>query len=225
MRKESMLKVIMAVVVLVLTSLNVSGVIWGNGVEWAFGYGGGDKQPATTETPLREYVITGAGYFLDSHTQVLRFLKQYELAGLNGSDCSELEGILKEAITAIKNAEDTYIALTQEVEKTSYDPTVIDALIGFDYSAFQNREHLNATIFAGVSHYLARGDVRGVCGRLLDDIKESKILLFQIRRMVESNKFPALSHVRKLGLTYSGSYIFGQYVAMVCDEAIKSEIK
>ena len=76
-----MLTVLVGVAIFVLLHLDLSGAIWYNGSTYSFQDLDGVSQNPQEKT-LREYVIEGAGYFLESYSDYLLFLNKVELAEL-----------------------------------------------------------------------------------------------------------------------------------------------
>lgn len=217
MAKRTVLKVFSLVCILLFSSALVFGVVWGNDSD--SGYGGGGK----SSTSIREYVIQGAGYFLNAHADIFLFSNKVELAELNGVNYAEMQQIMAAAVQAMADAETTYSTLVQIADGTPYNSEIIAKLIAFDYDTFQQQNGLNAEIFAQVKEYLGKGDIRGVYYRMLSDIRESLALLGELKAAVDAYKFPDISVVWHLNQTVSQSFLFGQDVSMVFHTIIYSE--
>ena len=134
-QKLTVSRVLLWVAVLILSTLNVSAVIYFNGAGGNFG--GGSESTLPQEKTIRDYVIEGAGYFLESYSGFLLFLNKVELKELQGLDYNEVQMILNSAIEKMENARDVYTRLKQEADVTPYNPDMIDELMNFDYDGFQ----------------------------------------------------------------------------------------
>ncbi|MCP5052613.1 MAG: hypothetical protein GY940_35925, partial [bacterium] len=64
------------------------------------GFGGG----AESSSDLESYIIEGAGYFLESYSDTLLFMKKVELSGRDGLDHGELSAMLGSALTNMEQA-------------------------------------------------------------------------------------------------------------------------
>ncbi len=222
MKKQTILRIFLVVFILFFLKANVFGVIWANDTDSGFEDPGGNK--GTTIT-IRQYVIEGAGYFLDSYSFTLLFLNKIELAELDGMDYTKLGEILSQAIDNMSSARSTYVNLKQKADITPYNQLVITALMNFNYDEFQQTNALNSVIFDPVRTYLKKGDIRGIYNYLLLNIEEILNLLTWIKAEVDANVFPGISNTWKLNHTNSQSLVFGQYVSMVFHTIIESDHK
>jgi hypothetical protein len=204
-------KVLLAVFVLLLVHVNAFALIYGNESQKGFGNPGGKSSGPTIKT----YVLQGAGYFLDSYSDILLFLNKIELADLNGIDYVELQKILNHTGENIQLQKDTYLNLTQLADGTPYDQAVIDQLTGFDYAAFQQEKGLNSVIFADVQSYLSKGDIRGVYHRFLTAAETLLVQLNTIKTDIDANRFPQPADLWNLDQNAAQSLLFGQYTAEV----------
>lgn len=205
-------KVSLAVFVLLLVHVNVFALIYGNESDKGYGNPGGKSSTPT----IRTYVLQGAGYFLDSYSDILLFLNKIELAELNGIDYVELQNIVNRARENIQQQKDNYLNLTQLADATPYDQVVIDQLTSFDYAAFQQEKALNSVIFADVQSYLSKGDIRGVYYRFLAAADTLLTQLNTIKTDIDANRFPQSSDLWNLDQNAAQSLLFGQYTAEVC---------
>ncbi len=205
-------KILLVVFVLFLAHVNVFALIYGNESDKGYGNPGGKSSTPT----IRTYVLQGAGYFLDSYSDILVFLNKIELAELNDIDYHELQNIINHARENIQHQKDTYLNLTQLADATPYDQAVIDQLIGFNYDAFQQEKTLNSVIFADVQSYLSKGDIRGVYHRFLAAADTLLVQLNTIKTDIDAGRFPQPSDLWNLDHNAAQSLLFGQYTAEVC---------
>lgn len=204
-------KVLLAVFVLFLVQVNAFALIYGNESQKGFGNPGGKSSVPTIKT----YVLQGAGYFLDSYSDILQLLNKIELAELNGIDYIELQKIAARAGDNIRGQMETYLNLTQLADAAPYDQAVIDLLTGFDYAAFQQEKGLNSIIFADVQSYLSKGDIRGVYHRFLAVAAVLQAQLNIIKTDIDANRFPQSADLWNLDQNAAQSLLFGQYTAEV----------
>lgn len=210
---KSISKVFLVIFGLFFLTAHSFALIYGNESDKGFGGGsGGGKSP----TPIiRTYVIQGAGYFLNAHSDIVLFLDKTEWAELDGIDYAELQGIITNAIQHMQQANDTYFNLTQTADITPYNMEVIDQLTLFDYAAFQREKGLNSIIFADVEAYLSKGDIRGVYHRFLSVSENLLVQLNALKADIDARRFPQAQDLWNLNQYITKSLLFGQYTTQV----------
>ncbi|MCP5102049.1 MAG: hypothetical protein GY950_01655 [bacterium] len=222
MFKQKKLNVItgifLAVFILALVNVNVFALIYGNETEGGYGDGGKSAESAS----IRELVIKGAGYFLESYAETLSFLKKIELSELEGIDYPQLQKAVTGAVDNMQQAYRVYLELKQLSGVTPYNTEVIGQLMLFDYAAFQQEKALNPTVFAEVEAYLSKGDIRGVYGRFLAISEELLVLLNAVKSAVDSNRFPTGAELWSLNQASAQSLLFGQYTSEVFSRVLNS---
>lgn len=164
---------------------------------------------------VKDLVIEGAGYFLQSHSELLLFANKIELAEIQGADYSELQQIIAAAITNMESAVNRYQLLTQTADSAAYDQGMIDTLLAFDYASFRDARALNSVIFADVEAFLSSGDVRGVYHRLLSDTQGILVILQRLKALVDTGVFPEISDLWQANRAYSQTLLFGQFTAEI----------
>jgi hypothetical protein len=189
---------------------NGSGKGYGDGDD----YSSGDKIKSSSSI-ITNYIIVGAGYYLDAHSYFITFLNRVELSELRGINYNEWNQLVNSALSNIKNAKDTFSLLIEVAESTPYNQTVISKLMTFDYDYYLNEHKLNSVIFNYVENYLKQGDIRGVHKRIYSDVIEIENLLTSIKGELSLFKMPELSNLWKINEKFSETLIFGQYVARI----------
>jgi hypothetical protein len=169
---------------------------------------------------MSNYVALGAGYFLDSYSNTLLFMKKTELGVYQGMSYEELGKILDSALSSMNTAIDTYANLKQAADRTPYNPFVIASLKSFNYASFQEEQGLDANVFSEVKMYLVNGDIRGVYVKVLSDAEKIRGLLLTVKASIDEGQFPELNDVWNLNQTFSRALCFGQYVSMVFYNAL-----
>jgi len=186
----------------------------GNYTDCGFG-GGGGKSEALTSFNIRIYVIEGAGYFLNSHSNFQEFLNRVELSDLNGIDFNDMREILYKAIEDMEKAKDSYFNLKQEADITPYNPVMINFLLDFDYDGFQKEKGLNLIVYNKVKNYLSKGDIRGVFSKFLLNSESILEQLYTIKEWIDSDKFPEISILWRVNQAYFEAQLFGQYTSEI----------
>lgn len=213
-KQKKLFKVLFICFTIITFSLIMNSRIYDNGA--GTGYGGeGDKNPGYTGSAIEDYIIEGAGYFLNGYSDVLMFLNQVELSGTKGLDFTELNKLLDNALNHIKNAKNTYYSLIRAAEMTPYNETVTAKLIAFDYDSFMMNNGLNNDIFQAVKKNLRNGDITGIFRQNLVDMEYIEGLLIVVKEKVAVNEMPVINKLWKLNQEYASALLYGQYVAQV----------
>jgi hypothetical protein len=209
-------KALLALVFAAVFSFNGFSYTILNGIEMAF------PPPPTSglkTTSLSigsdNYIIEGAGYFLESYTNTLLFMKKIELSGVDGYNTDELNAVLDKAITNIKLASNAYLKLIKESENLPYITTVLESLKKIDYAAFKSEIFANKEIFNEVREYLYKGDIRGVYKKMLANTEQIAGILSRMKEKVDGGVLAVISDTYRVNQTFSRSLLFGQYVAQV----------
>ena len=215
-------KVFLMVFVLFIFRVNTFPLMCGNDSDIIFA-GDSFRSDGKSDSSLRQYVIMGAGYFLESYSDALLFLNKIEMAELTGMDYSELRMMINNAVVNMKNARSAYLSLKQLADNTPYNQIVIDELKKFDYVGFPEKNESNGIIFKDVEYYLSKGDVRGVYAQFLANTESILETLYVIKQTVDHTSFPRTADLQRMNQSYSQSLLFGQYVAEVFQE-VKEKI-
>jgi hypothetical protein len=208
------LRILLLITSLMMFTTNSFSWWWCNNSDSAYGGDGGECLNTSTSL-IDQYIVEGAGYFLDSYSYTLQFMRKVELAGSRELNYPDLNQLLDSALLSMQNARDTYKLLKETADITPYNPVVIEALNNFDYDRYCEENGLNDEIFNRVKSYLVKGQVTGIYGKLLADMETMIVLMRSIKINIDNNLFPPVKAVRKLNQTYSTSLLFGQYVAAV----------
>ena len=213
LKNFTILKVLLVITALMMFTAYSFSRWYANSSENAY-YGSGDGLTAST-SPISQYIAEGAGYFLDSYSYTLQFMRKVELAANLELNYRELSQLLDASIINMEQARSTYKLLIETADNTPYNPAVIDALKNFNYDLYCETNRLNNEIFTGVKGFLINGRVSEIYGKLLADMGIMIDLLQSIKKNIDNNMFPPVGTVRQLNNTYSTSLLFGQYVAGV----------
>lgn len=221
--KQIILTVTLGILVLFIFTGNLSSLIVGNESQKGF-----DNPPGAPDAPraprivgiktnstIENYVLKGAGYFLNGYADTLLFLNTVELAKLEGPQYDRLARIITDAAEDMENAYATYAALEQEAAQAPYNPGVIRQLEMFDYNGFMEKNNLNPDIFKKVEAYLSKGNIRGVYHYLYTAVESILQVQYRVKVAVEAGKSPDVADLWILNQTYSEALLFGQYVAQI----------
>lgn len=221
--KQIILTVTLGILVLLAFTGNLLSLIVANETQKGFGNppsapdarGAARFVGVKNSLTIENYVLKGAGYFLNGYADTLLFLNTVELAKLEGLQYDQLTKIISDAAADMENAYVTYAALEQEAAQVPYNPSVIRQLELFDYNGFMVKNNLNQVIFKKVEGYLANGNIRGVYHYLYTAVESILPIQYRIKAAVEEGKSPDVADLWILNQTYSETLLFGQYVAQI----------
>lgn len=216
--KQIIFTVTLGILVLFIFTGNLLSLVVANESQKGFGNPTGAPDAprvvgVKTNSSIENYVLKGAGYFLNGYADTLLFLNSMELAKLEGLQYNQLTKIITDAATEMENAYVTYAALEQEAAQVPYNPNVISQLEMFDYNGLMVKNNLNPVIFKKVEGYLSKGDIRGIYHYLYAAVESILPIQYRIKAAVEAGKSPDVADLWILNQTYSETLLFGQYVA------------
>ena len=180
--------------------------------------------PDTSIPPLslREYLINGAGYYLDSYSDALAFLKKVEMAELTGIEFSEMQALLNSALGNMEEANSNYTNLSIKAEYSTYNDAVVDELKKFPYEKFRKKHGLYKSTFNELVTFLRSGDVRGAYAKMQQNAEKLLTTIKDIKNTVDSSQFPDVPSLWRLNQSYSESMLFGQYMAGIFSKIVKN---
>lgn len=230
MKKRTLSIITILLVCLVLAlPVNLSAFLCGNEGEKAY-CGGDPGNPCPLDTlktsgssevyagpTIRELIIEGGGYVLQSSSYINGFLNKIELSGLSttGPDYRRLQETLKAAIFYMEQARAAYLRLKTLAEATPYNQEVIYKLTSFEYDKFQKENRPFPYVFARVKDFLSSGDVTGVFNEFYRYTGQILDLMYSLGKEINAGIFPDISNVWSVNQAYAEFKLFGQYAAQV----------
>lgn len=215
---KKLLTLTILVIIIFAFNFNLFGYIWANRSCEAYPLGcdpDPDGDGKSSEQSMGKLIIEGARYFIDSSIEYQKFLEKVELSDLEGTNFDAVKSIINSAILNLETAIAKYEALISIAKETPYRPEVIEALLNFDYSAFQTEKGLIPHIFQPVKSLLSAGNVTEVYIYLKSDMDSILVQLYRIKSSVDSNKFPYISDTWAINQSFFESMFHGQYLAQV----------
>jgi hypothetical protein len=209
------LKIFVLIIIIAVAQSNAFPIIYCNGAGGGYDEGSGDESLGCGGSLIENYIIAGAGYYLEAYSSILSFFNRVELAGENTRDFYQWQLILYKAITRVNQAAAAYDLLIREAETTQYNETVLLKLKNFDYARFRVEFGLKIEIFQEVESYLKAGNITGVFKRIRASLKEIHYRLETLYAEVTQNKMPALVSLWDLNELCSSTLLFGQYLSRV----------
>jgi hypothetical protein len=202
-------KTIMGIALTLLLGFNIFPYWWANYTDK--GFGGGDAVMASMKTGIAD----GTGYFLESYTGTLAFMKKIELSERMGINIDELKTLLDNSIRNMESAQAAYTEVKQIADNTPYNPAALEYLARFDYDGFCIANSMNAEIFAPVKETLSTGNARKCFDRLLTDMGIISGLLNEVKTKLEAGTFPPVKETWRLNQAFTRLLLYGQYVSQV----------
>ena len=210
------LKPFVFIIVLLFLSLHSFSWIYHNhGEEGYADDGGGSADSYISGSPISNYIMEGAGYFLEGYADVLLLLNRFEMSDLKGIDYNEVKQISDRALYNIKNTCVIYDSLIAMAERTPYNKAFLEKLACFDYESFRDDNHLNRDVFKEVETFLSKGEITGTFKQSREVFNLISVFLNSIKDSIDAEKIPPLSKLWKLNQLYAGELLFGQYTAQV----------
>jgi len=203
------LKVIVGIGILVFFSQYSFSIWWNNGIPFVFSGDGFSK------FNIDNYVIDGAGYFLEAYSNTLLLMKKIEWNSKEGFKNDELNLLVDNALKNMELAREAYGNLTRIADNTPYNQSIIEKLKSFDYDAFQKENALNPVVFSLVKAYLGNGEIRKLIYYFSSTIDEITGLLKHVKGQIDAGNFTPVKEIWKLNGLFSESLLFGQYVSQV----------
>lgn len=164
---------------------------------------------------IGQYIVVGAGHFLEGTSVAFQFMNKVELGELYGVNYDELNGLLEDAILEFEQARDTYVQLLEKANATSYNEAVIRKLMAFDFDGFRESKGLNSDVFAEVRDYMAAGDLRGYYLGLQLKVEDILNALYQAKPYIENATLPPLEGFWRVNQKCTETLLFGQYSAEI----------
>lgn len=216
--KQTFLKVVMGVMVVLLINPGINAKIIANYSDESF------YEPEKGQ--IRIYIIESAGHFLKAHSDFLLFLHKIEIAELQTPDFDELRIIINGAIDNMERAKATYAVLAQFAADAHFRPEIKKELREFDYTEHRRGKKTdgmtmtrmdedNRAVHARVRRHLENADVTSLYLYLLADTQLMHDKLIRLKASVDEDQLPRNQQLWELYRSFSKTQLFGQYTAEV----------
>jgi hypothetical protein len=208
--KKTFFAVLVAVISFLFVSSHIHGVIWDNDIAPVFSDDEGQKSQG-----IETNVINGASLFLQSQSQVLLLLNEYELSGIQTFNSKQALEYVENAINLLERAWTRYVSARTMGKKLGYNPVRLNVFATFDYDGYILENRLNSEIAKKVQGYLSSGDIVGIYQKTADDIANILITLNSIKENLKIGIKPGISLFWKLFQQYAESSLFGNYTTIM----------
>ena len=167
-------------------------------------------------------MISEAGtFFIQSCRDYQDFLKYLEQSEYNTVDNNVLLNAIESAVKNIETANSKYYEILVKSKSLEVNPVVMQMLIEFDYSNFQEKKNLIPSIFNEVESFLKSGNLPGVYERTYIATNDILQRMKYIKSLIEVNSLD-LSKFWEANQLFLKTELFGQYVSQVFFEIRES---
>ncbi len=164
---------------------------------------------------IEDYVIEGAGHFLEAKIHIATFSNILELAKPEKPNFSEQQQAIADALVSIRAAKQTYLKLIDKANNTPYDWEMLVRLYYFDYEWFRRYYKLNREIFEPVVRYLSCGDITGYYKDTYTRFCHIENTILTIKGEVDANKLIDGPNIWHLNEYSAETLMAAQYVSRV----------
>ena len=168
-------------------------------------------------------MVDGTSALLEAHLHFTAAVNLVQQGDLNGIDMSKLKYRINTAAEKIQLAQQSFAALSAEVQSLQVSPYYYDLLLHFDYVTFGNQKGYLAEIYDDVHELLSAGDLIGT----IVMTNQSSIAILEgaqyMQTLVMQDTVPARADLHELNQMFMETILFSQYVADICAEIKNGE--
>ncbi|NIM18019.1 MAG: hypothetical protein GTO45_38990 [Candidatus Aminicenantes bacterium] len=174
----------------------------------------GEKENAGV---INSLIVDGAANFLDSYSYFLRLLKESEISQgqMDYQKANKLIDVLAPYLEASKANYSTAFSLMKGL---NLNPDKLQTLETFDYAGLVARRRLHSDVMNQVAAFLVKGDVKGLYGKMIDDLDRLLKGIEEVREDIKNHISPGIEGLRTLYQQYSDLMQFGYYSSLVFAE-------
>lgn len=181
-----------------------------------------DGFPDPEKEEISEKVVAGASNFLESNSEALLLLKEYEISTTENFNFTSAFIRTESALGKLEESRKNFSEALKIAEKCEYEKTYRDKLINYNYDSYITDKSLNKEIASGVGYYLKRCDIVGLYRKNIENIDEIIELLEIIRDHLGNNEKPVISTFWTLLQKFSNAALFGNYSTVLSKTAFQS---
>jgi hypothetical protein len=170
---------------------------------------------------ISDLLIDGAAKFIDSYSEALIILREYEISFKSTFDMSFAHIKADLALKKLEESRKYYAETISIGEKLEYVEYYRGKLITFDYDTFIREQNLNKIVADEVKEYLKAGDVLGLYRRNLEKIDHIITILKDIYGALNNSVKPDISLCWELFQSYSETALFGNYATVLSKKAFE----
>lgn len=168
---------------------------------------------------ISDLLIEGAALYIESFSEALLLLKEYEMSGKAVFDLNLSTLKTETAIKKLEASRKCYESVILIGERLEYVGYYRNKLLGFDFDSYIKSQNLNPIIANEVKEFLKAGDVIGLYRRNLERIDEILKELKSIDEDLSKNIKSDISKYWRLFQKYSETSLFGNYATVLSVKA------
>lgn len=177
-------------------------------------------KPATIGRSLiSKYLVEGAAGFLDSYSEALLLLKEYENSSDTIFDIQTANLKVGSALKKLMDSRKFYTEAIYVAEKLEYLEYYRKKLVEFDYDAYITKERLNNFVANEVKGFLQISDVIGLYRQNVKRIESIIAVLEVVRDDLNNGIKSDITLYWDVLQKYSESALFGNYATLLSKEA------
>ena len=175
---------------------------------------------STSGISIRELMIDGASYFMQSNAAANLLLNEGELSDKGYFNFTNSLFYVNDAISKLTLARQNYNDALNSAKDLEYIQEKIDKLKSFDYTGFAKANGLIVEVMDNVEKYLKKGDVKGLYSQNIAYVDSILLVLEEIKQKIEEGYKPEVGLYWDLLRKYSRTLLFGNYAAACYSRAI-----
>jgi hypothetical protein len=168
---------------------------------------------------ISNLIIDGAEKFLDSYSEALLILREYEISEKASLNFNIALQRTESALEKLEDSRKQYARSIAIGEKEKYVDTFRDKLMAFNYEQCEKGKSFNATIVQEVTGFLKDGDVLGLYKKNLEKIDGIISVLKDIKDKLNNNIKPDVSVFWTLLQKYSETVMFGNCATVLSSKS------
>jgi hypothetical protein len=208
------LKILILLSALLQIGLHVYGYMYANDTYDGF--------PEPEKGQISEKIVAGASNFLESNSEALLLLKEYEISTNENFNSTNAFIRTESALKKLEESKKNFSEALKIAGECEYESTYREKLINYNYDSYITEKCLNDEIANRVTYYLKRCDVVGLYRKNIETIDEIIELLKIIRDSLGNNEKPEISTFWTLMQKFSNAALFGNYSTVLSNKAFKS---
>jgi hypothetical protein len=168
---------------------------------------------------ISSLMIDGAAKFLDSYSEALILLREYEMSAKAPFDMNLALLKAESALQKLEDSRGDYAAALAVAEKLEYVQYYRDKLTEFNYNSYAEERKFIPGVTEEVKGFLGSGDVVGLYRRNLDKIDGIILVLKTIHSELNRGVKPDVTLFWTVLEEYSKAALFGNYATVLSKKA------
>lgn len=170
---------------------------------------------------INKLLIDGATKFLDSYSDAIILLREYEISCKSSFDLPLALIKTNSALKKLEESRSFYANALSIADQLEYSVEYRNMLIVFDYDTYIIEQDLNKTIAEEVKELMKAGDMNAVYRRNLEKVDE---IIFQLKTALarlNENLKPDIKVLWTILQKYSDTALFGNYATVFAEKVFE----